>query len=51
MQTERREITVGLSGYQFSEVISGLEAGEKVVAVERVTSTESGSGGFRFLRP
>jgi RND family efflux transporter MFP subunit len=51
MQTERREITIGLSGYQFSEVISGIEAGEKVIAVERVTPTESGRGGFRFLRP
>jgi RND family efflux transporter MFP subunit len=51
MLTERRKITTGLSGYQFTEVISGLKPGEKVLAVDRVAPSESGPGGFRFLRP
>jgi macrolide-specific efflux system membrane fusion protein len=51
MLTERREITIGLGGYQFTEVISGVKAGEKVLAIERITSSETGPGGFRFLRP
>jgi RND family efflux transporter MFP subunit len=50
MLTERREITVGLSGYQFAEVLSGVEAGEKVMAIERIAAAESGPSGFRFLR-
>lgn len=52
---EEREITTGLSNWQYTEVLEGLEEGEQVVlpegAAAAATSQESRGGGmFRMMR-
>ena len=40
METERRPIVLGMQSYQFAEVISGLEEGEKVLMADKSANSQ-----------
>ncbi|MCJ7604480.1 MAG: HlyD family efflux transporter periplasmic adaptor subunit [Dehalococcoidales bacterium] len=50
--TEKRAVQVGLSDWQYTEIISGLTEGEEIIVplnVSSSTSTETTGGGFRMF--
>ncbi len=52
MTTEKRQIVVGLKSYQFAELISGVQEGEKVIVIEQAAPEEESGRprGFMYLR-